>query len=199
MLHPVAFLLAFCLQAAMAAEPGLSQSPDERAKACTGPEARAFDFWIGEWDIVQRFLRQDGTWLELPARTSVTTTLDGCALVEHWSGDVLFFWEGMQKPEPMKGFSVRAYDPESGAWNIHWMDTRSPTFGSPYVGTIQAGRGEFFREWQTPQGRRVGRITFSEGRQNSVNWALAISSDERRTWQTIWSMAMRRRPIGDAR
>jgi hypothetical protein len=173
-----------------------SQSP-ATTKACSGSEARAFDFWIGEWDITQKILRQDGSWLELPARTSVTASLDGCALIEHWSGQVLFFWEGMEKPETMKGLSVRAHDPQSGAWNIHWMDTRSPRFGSPYVGTFAAGRGEFFREWETPQGPRAGRITFSEIRKNTVNWALAISTDERRTWQTIWTMAMRRRAGND--
>jgi len=161
--------------------------------ACSAPEARAFDFWIGEWEINQRILRQDGAWMELPARTSVRAALDGCALIEEWSGEVMFFWEGMTKPEALNGFSLRAYDPQTGSWNIHWMDTRSPRFGSPYVGTFADGRGEFFREWETPQGRRVGRIAFSDMRPDSVNWALAISADGRRTWQTLWTMAMRRR------
>ena len=176
---------------------GSSQSPP--TTTCSGSEARAFDFWIGEWDITQKILRQDGSWLELPAGTSVTASLDGCALIEHWQGEVLFFWEGMKQPEPMKGLSVRAYDSESGTWNIHWMDTRAPRFGSPYVGTFKGGRGEFFREWETPQGPRVGRITFSEIRKDTVNWALAISTDERRTWQTIWTMAMRRSGARDDR
>jgi len=176
-----------------------SSQPPATTKPCPGSGARAFDFWIGEWDITQKILRQDGSWLELPARTSVTASLDGCALIERWSGEVLFFWEGMERPETMKGLSVRAHDPESNAWNIHWMDTRSPRFGSPYVGTFAAGRGEFFREWETPQGPRVGRITFSEIRKNTVNWALAISTDERRTWQTMWTMAMRRRRAGNDR
>jgi hypothetical protein len=176
-----------------------SSQPPAATTPCPGSEARAFDFWIGEWEITQKILREDGSWLELPARTSVTASLDGCALIEHWQGEVLFFWEGMERPETMKGLSVRAHDPESGAWNIHWMDTRSPRFGSPYVGTFAAGRGEFFREWKTPQGPRVGRITFSEMRKHTVNWALAISTDGRRTWQTMWTMAMRRAPAGNDR
>ena len=101
---------------------------------CDTPEARAFDFWIGDWKIDQRILQQDGTWLELPAKTSVSKALDGCALVEHWEGEVLFFWEGMKEPEPMKGFSIRTYDPETEHWQIHWMDTRSPRFAEPYTG-----------------------------------------------------------------
>jgi hypothetical protein len=160
---------------------------------CQAPEARAFDFWIGDWDIQQRILKRDGSWLRLPARTSVTRTLDGCALVEHWQGEVSFFWEGMQAPEPMTGLSVRAYDPQAGKWFIHWMDTRSPRFGAPYAGSFADGRGEFFRELDTPQGPRLGRITFSDITADSVSWALAVSSDEGKTWQTLWTMTMARR------
>lgn len=170
------------------AVPGSAQPPSR----CASPEARGFDFWIGDWEIRQKILRPDGSWIELPARTSVRPALDGCALVEEWTGEVLFFWEGMTKQEAMKGFSVRTYDSRTGQWSIHWMDTRSPHFGSPYVGMLRDGRGEFFREWETPQGRRVGRITFFAIRADSVQWALAVSSDGRRTWQTLWTMAMSR-------
>jgi hypothetical protein len=164
-----------------------------QSSPCTAPEARAFDFWIGDWDIRQRILRTDGTWLELPARTSVTAALDGCALIEQWQGQVSFFWEGMQELEAMTGLSVRAYDPSTSKWFIHWMDTRAPRFGAPYVGTFVKGRGEFFRELETPEGRRVGRITFSGITADSVAWELAVSSDDRKTWQTLWTMEMQRR------
>lgn len=164
-----------------------------QSRACADPRARDFDFWIGDWDIRQSFRRQDGTWLELPARTSVTAALEGCALVERWTGQVMFFWEGMTEPEPVSGLSVRAYDPTTAQWYIHWMDTRVPRFDQPYVGTFANGRGEFFRRWETPEGNRVGRVTFHDMTANSVEWALAISSDGRRSWQTIWTMRMHRR------
>ncbi|HXI21555.1 MAG TPA: hypothetical protein VNH46_10740, partial [Gemmatimonadales bacterium] len=148
---------------------------------------------IGDWDIRQRILSRDGTWLELPARTSVTPALDGCALVEHWQGEVQFFWEGMQRPEPMRGLSVRAWDPTERRWKIYWMDTRSPRFGSPYSGVFDGGRGEFFREWDAPSGHRLGHITFRPVAPDSVLWELAVSADRGQSWQTIWTMAMHRR------
>lgn len=160
--------------------------------SCGSAEAREFDFWIGDWDIRQKILRQDGTWLELDAETSVAATLDGCALVEHWTGSVQFFWEGMQAPEPMQGLSVRAFDPESRKWHIYWMDTRTPSFGSPYTGAFDSGRGEFFREWETPQGSRTGRITFSDMTADAVRWELAVSSDAGDSWTPLWIMEMRR-------
>lgn len=164
-----------------------------QARACAEPAARDFDFWIGDWHIDQSILRQDGTWLELPAQTSVTATLDGCALIERWEGQVMFFWEGMNEPETLSGLSVRAYDPATGQWYIHWMDTRAPRFDKPYVGRFVNGQGVFFRKWETPAGNRIGRVTFDGITPDSVNWALAVSSDDGRSWQTIWTMQMSRR------
>jgi hypothetical protein len=79
------------------------------------------------------------------------------------------------------------------------MDTRAPRFGAPYAGTFVSGRGEFFREFETPEGRRVGRITFSDIAADSVAWELAISTDDRKTWQTLWTMDMRRSRPGAGR
>lgn len=155
-------------------------------------QANAFDFWIGDWHIQQNILQQDGTWLILEAKTTVSPTLDGRALIEHWEGRVQFSWEGMEAPEAMKGLSIRAYDPQSSRWYIHWMDTRTPRFGLPYSGTFKDGRGEFFRELETPQGKRTNRITFSDITSNSVNWELAISSNEGQSWTPIWIMEMTR-------
>jgi len=165
-------------------------------KRYDSPESHEFDFWIGDWIIRQKILRQDGTWLELDAKTSVSPALDGFALVEHWEGEVQFFWEGMQSVEPMKGLSVRSYDVQSGKWIIHWMDTRTPHFGASYTGNFSKGKGEFFREWETPQGKRMGRITFSDITPDSVYWELAISGDEGQTWSTIWMMDMSRGDTG---
>jgi len=165
----------------------------EAPAGCRNPAARAFDFWVGDWDIHQHVLQADGSWREFPAVTSVRADLDGCAIVEHWEGEVLFFWNGMQEPAIIKGLSVRSYDPGSGTWSIYWMDTLSPHFGAPYTGTIKDGRGTFQRAWDTPEGHRNGRIAFEAAGQDAVDWTLAISSDEGRTWSDIWKMAMHRR------
>lgn len=165
----------------------------EAPAGCRDQAAREFDFWVGDWNIRQEILQADGSWRTFPAFTSVTSVLDGCALLEHWQGEVLFFWNGMQEPATMKGLSVRSYDPGSGTWSIYWMDTLSPQFGAPYVGTIKDGHGSFFREWDTGQGSRSGRINFAAAGTDAVNWSLAISSDGGRTWSGLWRMAMQRR------
>jgi len=122
----------------------------------------------------------------------VISALDGCALVEHWRGRVQFLWEGMHEPEAMKGLSVRSCDPGSGQWSIHWMDTRSPKFDTPYVGDFDGRLGEFFRTWQSPAGERIGRIRFRDVSPDSVMWSLAISSDGGGSWTVLWKMGMTR-------
>jgi hypothetical protein len=184
----LALLFALRIHASKNGAPAASLS--DASPACEG--ADGFDFWIGDWRIEQRLLQEDGEWLALPARTSVRRALGGCALIEHWHGDVRFFWEGMREPQSMEGLSVRAFDPRTGEWSIHWMDTRSPRFERPYVGRIAEGSGEFFREWDSAQGRRKGRIAFSNPDPRRVEWSLAVSSDDGRTWTTLWTMTMHR-------
>lgn len=155
-------------------------------------QGQAFDFWIGNWNINQKILTADGSYLRFPARTSVSPALDSLALVEHWEGQVQFFWEGMKKPENIKGLSVRAYDPKTQKWYIHWMDTRSPYFNTPYAGTFSGNTGVFYRDWDTTNGPRTGRITFTHVSTDSVNWSLAVSHDNRKNWTILWIMNMQR-------
>jgi len=169
-----------------------SPLPAQDAGPCDSTKARAFDFWLGDWTIEQRILTADGRWRAFPARTSVSRAAGGCALVERWEGTVQFFWEGMTRPEKLSALSVRAYDSAANEWRIHWMDSRSPRFGPPYVGGFTDGVGEFFSSRQTPDGPRRSRITFSEITADSVHWDLAVSSDDGRTWTRIWIMEMRR-------
>ncbi len=159
---------------------------------CLAPEHHQFDFWMGDWTIKQKILRADDRWFEADATTKVSPTLGGCALVEHWSGDVLFFWEGMEKAEPLEGFSIRAYDPKTEQWVISWMDSRHPRLAE-FIGGFSSGRGEFFRKTPAPDGKQsITRITFSDITPTGVHWDLAVSSDEGNSWRILWIMEMTR-------
>lgn len=185
-------LLAGCLVAPLAIAATGSSPEASEASRCDSPEAREFDFWIGDWAIDQQLRGRDGSWIRLPAKTSVSSILQGCAILERWEGEVQFFWEDMEAPEPLEALSVRAYDPTSASWRIHWMDTRSPRFGEPYVGGFDGSRGEFRRTTSSPDGERASRIVFTRLTKDSLHWELAVSSDEGKTWRPLWIMKMRR-------
>lgn len=159
---------------------------------CSDPEYHQFDFWIGQWDIQQKILKADGTWFETDASTHVSPILGGCALMEEWQGNVFFFWEGMEKPAPLKGFSVRAFDRKTKQWTISWMDTRHLRF-SEFAGNFRDGRGEFFRKRSDGKGKEtVTRVTFSDITPTSVRWDLSVSTDDGQSWKTLWIMQMTR-------
>ena len=160
---------------------------------CSSSEAHQFDFWIGQWNIDQKILQADGSWLKLPATTTVSPALNGCALIEHWEGQVLFFWDGMKEVNLLKGLSVRSYDPKLGKWVIYWMDTQTHRFGE-FEGRFKDGRGDFFRSTTTADGKSLlSRITFSGITATKVNWELAISPNNGKSWQPIWMMEMMRK------
>jgi hypothetical protein len=113
-------------------------------------------------------------------------------LEEHWSGDVKFFWQGMKDIKQLKGFSIRYYSPEEKVWYIHWMDNFGMKLGTGAVGNFKDGKGKFYIEKDTPKGKQISRITFSDIKENSVHWDLAISNDNKKTWTQIWIMDMKR-------
>lgn len=171
---------------------GISNQKEE-ARSCKEKEHQQFDFWLGEWSIKQKILKADGKWFQADAETVVNLALDGCAVVENWSGEVLFFWEGMKAPEAIKGLSVRSYDTRTNKWTIHWMDTRNLQF-STFEGEFTGDKGEFFRSVKTADGKEIiTRIKFSDITRSSVYWDLAVSSDRKSSWKTLWVMEMTRR------
>lgn len=167
--------------------------PAAYGQSCPDPVARQFDFWIGDWDIRQKILHSDGTWIELPAKTSVRRELRGCAIVEHWEGEVQYFWEGMTAPEQIEAISIRVADPDTGEWQIQWLDTRSPVLAPGYTGSFEEdGIGRFYRETEGPNGPQLARIIFSDITDDSVHWDLAISNDDGDNWLTLWIMEMKK-------
>lgn len=159
---------------------------------CNSPEAHQFDFWVGNWNINQKIIQKDGTWIKTKAQDSVSSILKGCAIEEHWKGDVQFFWKGMKQPEPLDGFSIRYYDTNEKKWHINWMDNFDPTLGDGFTGNFNNGRGEFFHERTTERGTQISRIIFSDITKDSFHWDLSISRDNGKTWTNIWIMEMKR-------
>jgi hypothetical protein len=71
--------------------------------ACTAPQFRQFDYWIGEWDVT------DSTGTKI-AESSITRVSAGCAIAEHW--------------KPLKGpdgHSLSWYEPRDSSWHQQWI------------------------------------------------------------------------------
>ncbi len=84
--------------------PTSAVTPAPMSAACSGPQYRQFDFWLGEWDLVGA----DG---KKSADDKVVQVLGGCGLEENWTG-----------ARSGQGLSFSAYDPATRHWHQTLMD-----------------------------------------------------------------------------
>jgi hypothetical protein len=154
--------------------------------------ARDFDFWLGDWTLEQKIWSGDGDEFEsYKARNRVRAIGGIGALVEHFEGNVRFFWLGMQEPARVRGVSIRVYDSDAGVWRIFWMDSLDPKFGPPFTGTFSGGVGNFLLT-ERPDGIPPGRIRFEPRSDGTVDWQLAVRTAAGESWQPLWFIRFRR-------
>lgn len=149
--------------------------------------SRQFDFWIGAWEVENRYQMEDGRWMSAgTARNQVFSILEGKAILE--------LWEGTMGERELVGFSVRYYDPESEFWQLvlNWPQPGSPSFFE-LDGGFRHGRGEFLRTFEDSTGTEVRvRYTFSDISRERFRWDQAFSRDQGKSWRTRWIMEFSR-------
>ena len=175
-------LLAFSLLLPALPQLALAQGP------CTG-EYRQFDFWIGEWDILNRNRPDDESrWYDTGGATDrVYPVAAGCGIVEHWRGHAY--------GEFLVGFSLRAFNPTSGQWDLVllWPSDGQPRFGE-LRGWFRHGRGEFYSMGVAAEGDTTfTRFTFSDITPETVMWQDGNSVDGGRSWSATWIKEFTRR------
>lgn len=165
---------------------------DASSVACPTAEARQFDFWIGEWDVLNRQSPPtDPRWFTTGSATDrVYAAVDGCAIVEHWRGGA---FQGR-----VLGFSVRAWNAETEVWDLVllWPSPGRPRFGELH-GSFRHGRGDFFATYRTPAGDTVRtRFSFADITPTALRWQDGQSVDGGSTWGSSWIMEFTRRSPG---
>ena len=181
---------AICLSLVLGCGSVLADPP-----RCDTPEARQFDFWIGEWDVSNRQANpaapsNSTLYSTGSAEVRVYPVADGCGLVEHWEGNLSW--------GRVLGFSLRAYDPRTNNWSL-LLNWPAPNSGKParfsmLEGVFRHGRGEFFSSIVGADGNvTTSRFTFSDIFANRYRWDAASSTDAGLTWKTRWIMEGNRR------
>jgi hypothetical protein len=94
-------IVAATLWLAGGASVGMAQ--EAPAPGCSGSQAREFDFWIGRWEVTEKG-RPAGV-------NSIERILDGCALLENWTG-----------AGGSSGKSLNFFDAADGQWHQTWID-----------------------------------------------------------------------------
>ncbi len=155
-------------------------------RPCPEPAAREFDFWVGEWNVVNRYLI-NGQWQTRgAAEVDVFPVAGGCGIVELWDGTLGRF--------RVRGFSLRGWVPEKNAWVLvlNWPQPERADF-STLEGTFRHGRGDFF-SGDTVNGKpTLTRYSFADITPDHFRWNDGTSLDSGQTWATRWIMEYSRR------
>lgn len=152
------------------------------------PQARQFDFWIGEWKVQNRFKQADNSWQDQGgARVEIFAVLNGKAIMEFWNGTARDWKE-------TKGFSLRYFDPETEKWQLALNWPQKDNGGFFFLeGEFRHNRGEFFSEHQNQNGEPViNRYTFADISDSTLRWNDGTSLDGGKTWETKWIMEFSR-------
>jgi len=172
-------LVAACARAT-AAPAAPAASPAQRAAprpTCTAAEHHQFDFWLGRWEVRAADGRLLGTsWIE--------GVLDGCALVEHWTG-----------AGPGRGTSLNFYDRASAQWSQTWIDNA----GQPLRLSGGLRGGAMVLEGGTPAAGPSGqparqRVTWRSLPGGAVQQTWERSTDDGATWTVVFDGRYDRQP-----
>lgn len=149
--------------------------------------SRDFDFWIGRWRIrnkrLVKRLQACTEWETFEATVEARFLPGGLGNVdefhaEHWRGFV--------------GMSFRFYNPRTRQWSIYWASNQTGVLEPPVVGSFTNGVG-VFEGRDVLDGRPIiVRFTWSDITKTGARWEQDFSSDEGRTWEKNWIMAMTR-------
>lgn len=183
----MAVCAAFVVVASHAAADTFVSAPADRAySAFSEDKHRQFDFWIGEWDVNLRMLQGDLSFQDtIKAKASIYSILNGKAILELWDS------------VPIKGYSLRHYDPASEQW-VLWLNWPSENSSrtSSLSGTFRHGRGDFRNQFTTPDGQTITqRYSFNDITPFSLRWDDLNSNDGGKTWRKNWRMEFTRTAV----
>jgi hypothetical protein len=143
------------------------------------PNFRAFDFWIGEWDV-----QPTGTTrgpIGSGSTSIVERQLDGCVIQENWL--------------PMGGVgagkSFNIYNSVTKQWQQYYVDTRGTI--TLYSGTFHEDGNLYFEADQFGTSNKI-RMTFFDENPNQVRQLGHISVDGGKTWTVSFDLTYVRKP-----
>ena len=144
-----------------------SPPPPGATPACAAPKYRAFDFWVGDWNVTQNG--------KLAGTNRIERILGGCALLENWQG-----------VGGSEGNSLSYYDATHRVWHQTWVDNQ----GTPLEleGDYQGGRMVMAGNTLDPASGKtaINRLTWTPRADGRVRQHWEVSTDDGKTWSTAF-------------
>jgi len=165
-------IVAMTLLAAATAQPLAAQT----GKSCDASEYRQFDFWIGEWNVVET---KTGA---VAGKSKIESLYDGCGVRENW-----------EDPE-LTGGSLNIYDKTDGKWHQFWIDSSGAR--REFIGAWEDGKMVLVatRPSTAHSGRTASiRMTFTKNADGSVRQYSDAKLQDDDAWSERYDYTYRRK------
>ena len=173
----VSFVVIVLVAGSIRAEDSLYLSVDTtKATYCDQPEARQFDFWLGEWNMFWGEGQNTET-----GTNSITSELRECMIEENFVSDGL---------DPFVGRSISVYDARVGRWKQTWTDNRGGYLD--FVGGWEGDRMLLAREVISDSLQFTQRMVWYNITKSSLEWKWERSDDHGESWQLLWHISYSR-------
>jgi len=147
--------------AARAQDDTAAQTP-----ACSEPEARQFDFWVGEWAVESQG--------EVGGHSLISRIHGNCTILEEFD----------TAPGPYEGKSFNYFDPRDSSWHQVWVDNS---------GLRLHLTGGYADKKMIMSGDRLGapqptidRITWTDNEDGTVRQEWDVSQDAGVSWKNVF-------------
>jgi hypothetical protein len=149
-----------------ALSPAVAATAPVAAAPCDAPEHRAFDFWLGEWQV----RTPDG---KVAGLNRIEREYDGCVLHERYTTE-----------RGYKGESLNVYDAPRKVWHQTWVDNSGMLL--LLEGGIRDGKMVLEGQAAGADGKPIKhRITWTPNADGSVR-QLWESTDAKGQWTTAF-------------
>jgi hypothetical protein len=174
--------LAILLDAIPAAAQVESIPVGEKSACMEGPLAQ-FGQYIGDWDIEDSRLSQDGSeWTPGAGAKWIFVCIgEGTAIQDFW----------IPHDGPI-GTNLRTWDPDAESWEIAW--TIKGMAGFAHIQARMNDEGNIVMHYKSPLPDPLRRITFFPAGADGWNWKLEVSNDEGANWINVYRIKASRSP-----
>ena len=144
------------------------------------PEARQFDFWVGDWAVFAPNGQRLGT-------NRVEKSLRGCALIENWT-------DGSGR----EGKSISTFNAVRKVWRQLWVSDNG-TVTDYTEGRLEGTALHFLARFRNATGDSVlQRMVLPAVHRDTVRQIIDSSTDRGRTWSPAWVGIYARQPSARA-
>ena len=154
-------------------------APTAKATPCSSPEARQFDFWVGEW--IGTWKNPNGT--SAQGTNRIESILGGCVIHENFEGATA---------QQLVGKSYSVWSPTLKKWQQTWVDNSGGYL--ELAGEFSDGKMVLLRDGLLGNGKMgKQRMTFSNISKEKFDWDWDTSEDGGKTWTSRWHIVYTRK------